>query len=319
MNFSIFLFLIGILGFVLNRKNIILMLISIEIMLLAITFLILISSFNFDDILGQTFAIYIITIAGAESAIGLGILVAYYRLNFSLYFHYLFYSRKIFVKSINKFKGIRNYSTVSKNSEIDPWFITGLFDGEGYFVVSFTKNPRYTARCHVQARVQIKMHEIDRSLIEKFNIFFGIGSISKVNNRLMVEYRVNTLNDIINIIIPHFDNYPLKTKKYRDYLLLKKIILLMLKDEHKSIKGIQKIVNIKASLNTGLSKNLKEVFPHTIPIYKDVSLTSTEETNKNNLLNPKWVPGFCAGESNFYISVQESKTKVGFTTTLRFQ
>ncbi len=53
------------------------MLISIEIMLLAITFLILISSFNFDDILGQTFAIYIITIAGAESAIGLGILVVY--------------------------------------------------------------------------------------------------------------------------------------------------------------------------------------------------------------------------------------------------
>jgi len=79
MNFSLILFLIGILGFVLNRKSIILMLISIEIMLLSITFLILISSLNFDDILGQTFAIYIITIAGAESAIGLGILVAFYR------------------------------------------------------------------------------------------------------------------------------------------------------------------------------------------------------------------------------------------------
>ena len=51
MNFSIFLFLIGILGFVLNRKNIILMLISIEIMLLSVTFLILISSLSFDDIL----------------------------------------------------------------------------------------------------------------------------------------------------------------------------------------------------------------------------------------------------------------------------
>jgi NADH-ubiquinone oxidoreductase chain 4L len=63
------------LGFVLNKKNIILMLISIEIMLLSITFLILISSLNFDDILGQTFAIYIITIA--ESATTKGILVAF--------------------------------------------------------------------------------------------------------------------------------------------------------------------------------------------------------------------------------------------------
>ena len=53
MNLSLILFLIGILGFVLNRKNIILMLIAIEIMLLAITFLILVGSVGFDDILGQ--------------------------------------------------------------------------------------------------------------------------------------------------------------------------------------------------------------------------------------------------------------------------
>jgi NADH-ubiquinone oxidoreductase chain 4L len=92
MNFSLILFLIGILGFVLNRKNIILMLISIEIMLLSITFLILISSLNFDDILGQTFAIYIITVAGAESAIGLGILVAYYRFISLIFTNYIYNS-----------------------------------------------------------------------------------------------------------------------------------------------------------------------------------------------------------------------------------
>jgi NADH-ubiquinone oxidoreductase chain 4L len=79
MSLTLVLFLIGILGFVFNRKNIILMLISIEIMLLSITFLILISSMNLDDIIGQTYAIYIIVIAGAESAIGLAILVAFYR------------------------------------------------------------------------------------------------------------------------------------------------------------------------------------------------------------------------------------------------
>ena len=80
MKLSLVLFIIGVLGFVLNKKNIILMLISIEVMLLSITFLILVSSMSYDDILGQTFSIYIISIAGAESAIGLGILVAFYRL-----------------------------------------------------------------------------------------------------------------------------------------------------------------------------------------------------------------------------------------------
>lgn len=80
MNLSLSLFLIGILGFILNRKNIILMIISIEIMLLAVTLLVLISSANFNDNIGQTFSVYIISIAGAESVIGLSILVAYYRL-----------------------------------------------------------------------------------------------------------------------------------------------------------------------------------------------------------------------------------------------
>lgn len=84
MNLSIVLFLIGILGFVLNRKNVILMLISIEIMLLSITFLILIFSVSFGDIIGQVYAVYIISIAGAESAIGLAILVSYYRLRGSI-------------------------------------------------------------------------------------------------------------------------------------------------------------------------------------------------------------------------------------------
>ena len=80
MTLSIILFLIGILGFILNRKNIILIIISIEMILLAVTLLVLVSSYHFDDIIGQTYGIYIIAIAGRESAIGLGILVAYYRL-----------------------------------------------------------------------------------------------------------------------------------------------------------------------------------------------------------------------------------------------
>ena len=84
MFLPLILFLIGILGFVLNRKSIILMLISIEIMLLAITFSILIVSFHFDDILGQIYATYIITIAGAEFATGLDILVVFYRLRGSI-------------------------------------------------------------------------------------------------------------------------------------------------------------------------------------------------------------------------------------------
>jgi hypothetical protein len=60
----------------------------------------LISSLSFDDILGQTYAIYIIAIAGAESAIGLGILVAFYRLNSSLILSCLSHSNTTYMKKV---------------------------------------------------------------------------------------------------------------------------------------------------------------------------------------------------------------------------
>lgn len=74
------LFLIGILGLVLNRKNIIMILMSIELMLLAINLNFVVFSVFLDDLLGQLFTLFVLTIAAAESAVGLAILVVYYRI-----------------------------------------------------------------------------------------------------------------------------------------------------------------------------------------------------------------------------------------------
>jgi len=76
---SIILFLLGIWGIFLNRKNIIIMLMSIELMLLAVNLNFLVFSIYLDDLIGQLFALLILTVAAAESAIGLALLVVYYR------------------------------------------------------------------------------------------------------------------------------------------------------------------------------------------------------------------------------------------------
>ena len=73
------LFVIGIFGLFLNRKNIIVMLMSIELMLLAVNCNFLIFSMYLDDVLGQLFSLFILTVAAAESSIGLALLVIYYR------------------------------------------------------------------------------------------------------------------------------------------------------------------------------------------------------------------------------------------------
>jgi NADH-quinone oxidoreductase subunit K len=77
---AMILFLIGLSGIFLNRKNILLLLMSIELMLLAINFNFIVFSVFLDDVLGQLFALLVLTVAAAESAIGLAILVVYYRI-----------------------------------------------------------------------------------------------------------------------------------------------------------------------------------------------------------------------------------------------
>ena len=77
---SMILFLLGIWGIFLNRKNIIVMLMSIELMLLAVNLNFLLFSVSLDDLIGQLFALLILTVAAAESAIGLALLVVYYRI-----------------------------------------------------------------------------------------------------------------------------------------------------------------------------------------------------------------------------------------------
>lgn len=77
---AIILIIIGIIGLFITRKNLILIIMAIELILLAINLLFVISSIFIDDILGEIFALYILTIAASESAIGLALIVNFYRI-----------------------------------------------------------------------------------------------------------------------------------------------------------------------------------------------------------------------------------------------
>lgn len=73
------LFVIGVTGIFINRKNIIVLLMCVELMLLAVNINFVAFSYFLNDLVGQVFTIFILTVAAAEAAIGLAILVIYYR------------------------------------------------------------------------------------------------------------------------------------------------------------------------------------------------------------------------------------------------
>ena len=71
------------------------------------------------------------------------------------------------------------------------------------------------------------------------------------------------------------------------------IVLLIVKGEHLTIEGLQSIVNIRASLNLGLSDNLKLAFPNTIPVVWPL-------VAKTEISDPHWMAGFITGEGCFF-------------------
>ena len=78
------LFVIGIFGIFLNRKNVIIILMSIELMLVSVNINFVAFSVFLNDMIGQVFTLFILTVAAAEASIGLAILVCFYRLKSSI-------------------------------------------------------------------------------------------------------------------------------------------------------------------------------------------------------------------------------------------
>ena len=79
LSVSAILFTLGVFGIFLNRKNVIVILMSIELILLSVNINMVAFSHFLNDIVGQVFALFILTVAAAEAAIGLAILVVFYR------------------------------------------------------------------------------------------------------------------------------------------------------------------------------------------------------------------------------------------------
>lgn len=135
-------------------------------------------------------------------------------------------------------------------------------------------------------------------MLERIQRYFGVGVISRQQGKDIISYRVNVHKDLIGVIIPHFDKYPLITKKRADYELFKQVVDLMGRKEHLTSDGLQKIVNIRASLNNGLSDALKAAFPNTKPVQIPV-------VEFKGIPDPNWLSGFVDGEGCFFIAIKK--------------
>jgi hypothetical protein len=110
----------------------------------------------------------------------------------------------------------------------------------------------------------------DKLLLENIKYTLGIGNIFYNSNDKTYKFKVSNINELNDVIIPHFKKYYLITQKRIDFELFSKILEIIKNKEHLTKQGLQKIINLKATLNLGISNSLLENFPETIVNERDV-------------------------------------------------
>jgi len=185
-------------------------------------------------------------------------------------------------------QNIINKATTLQSSPVNlnPWFLTGFTDAEGSFILSIYKDDTKTTGWRVQAIFQIELHEKDLALLELTQKFFGVGKIYSPRKDLK-QYKVRSTKDL-QVIINHFDRYPLISKKRADYELFKGAISLMDNKEHLTLGGLDKLISIRAALNLGLTSVLNTAFPNVITFPK-LDLWDSKIKDLN------WLAGFTSG------------------------
>lgn len=196
-------------------------------------------------------------------------------------------------------------------NELNPYFVTGLSDGESCFHVGFRKKNKYSTDWAVWLVFKIELHRKDQVLLENIRTYFsGVGRMYNQGTNAL-SYMVTSIVEF-EVIINHFDKYPLITQKRADYELLKQVFELIKNKEHLTIEGVRKIVNIRASMNWGLPDSLKVAFPSAIPVPRP-------EVKSQKIQNRQWLAGFVAGEGCFFIKIGKSLShKLGVGIRLVF-
>lgn len=190
------------------------------------------------------------------------------------------------------------------------WFLTGFADGEGSFQLSIVKNNKYNLGYSAQLYFQIHIHKKDRALLELFKLKWGVGNL-KDKGPDAVCFTVTGINNI-KVVIDHFDKYPLITQKWGDFELFKRAFYIIESKKHLMVEGLKKLISIRATVNKGLSDELKSVFPDILPVKRPL-------LKDQEIKDPYWFSGFTNAEGSFIIILSKSLTsRLGEKVVLRF-
>jgi len=202
----------------------------------------------------------------------------------------------------NTTQNTTNLKNNSSNSELEPYWVTGFSDAESTFSIRISRDKSRLLGIRILPIYSIELHIRDIEVLYKIKEFFIVGSVKERirNGKSTGIYSVQSINDLITVIIPHFIKYPLITQKQADFLLFSSIVNLINNKEHLTEEGLYKILSMRASMNKGLTAGLKILFPNIVGVERPI-------ISNQIIKSPFWLIGFVDGEGCFYIKITKLK------------
>jgi LAGLIDADG DNA endonuclease family protein len=136
-------------------------------------------------------------------------------------------------------------------SRLDPWYVTGLVEGEGCFCVSFVIRPKMRVGVQALPSFSLSLNEKDRDLLGALQAYFECGGIRESRSDRTFKYEVRSVPELTERILPHFNAHPLLGAKRRSSEGLAQVCEMMWQGHHLGPEGMAEIVRIAYEMNLG--------------------------------------------------------------------
>ena len=136
-----------------------------------------------------------------------------------------------------------------ESPKLDPWFITGLVEGEGCFTVSFSFRKKLKVGIETRPSFSISLNRRDLDLIKEVHDFFGCGAIRYSRSDRTYKFESRSVIDLTERINPHFEKYSLRGSKANDFRRFTEICNSVRANRHLNRRFLSEIIESAYEMN----------------------------------------------------------------------
>lgn len=213
--------------------------------------------------------------------------------------------------------------------KLSPDYISGLTQADGSFFCSIKIAPKHLFGIQFQPKFTITADFDSKFILESIQSYFNCGNITINTKKHTAEFGVVRLTELYNIIIPHFNNYPIFCAKYHAFKLFSKIVTALFNKEKRNIQERRELLKLALSMNITTNRKIETIDKlFTILGVDEEASEFLAQRNKDIiekilLLNSEkiivsnnFISGFIDGDGSFFISFQiNGEIKTGFNIT----